>query len=154
MAKKNKLGLSKEVQIKNRQAYYNYTIEETWHAGIMLKGTEVKSVRMSKVTLGDAFCVFIGEELFIRNMHIAPYAMGTDNNHEAKRDRKLLLKRRELLKIQEELKNQGLTIVPTRLFVNERGLVKVQIGLAKGKKLFDKRQSIKEKDVKRDLDRY
>ncbi|GAA4844357.1 SsrA-binding protein SmpB [Algivirga pacifica] len=148
-----KLEIKKDIFIKNRRASFDYQFLEKFHAGIALKGSEVKSVRLQNVTLQDSYCLFIGKELYVRGMHISPYEMGGHANHEAKRDRKLLLKRKELNKLQESLKEQGLTIVVTHVMVNERGLIKVGIALAKGKKLYDKRQDIKTKDAKRDIAR-
>lgn len=151
--KKKKLDIKKSVSIRNRKASHEYLFLEKYTAGIALKGTEMKSIRMQKVNLQDAFCVFIGNELFVRGMHISPYEMGGFTNHEAKADRKLLLTKRELGKIQNALKDKGVTIVPTHLFINDRGWTKIGIAIAKGKKLYDKRQDIKEKDIKRDLSR-
>jgi SsrA-binding protein len=122
-------------------------------AGIQLQGTEIKSIRTGKVSLNEAYCTFKGNELFVINMHIAEYEYGTYNNHEAKRDRKLLLTARELKKISTKVKEKGFTIVPTFLFINGKGLAKIEVATAKGKKLFDKRETIKTKDVKRDMDR-
>lgn len=118
-----------------------------------LLGTEIKSIRESKVNINDSFCAFFGNELFIRNMHIAEYSFGSFYNHDAKRDRKLLMTKKELKKLKSVLEQKGHTIVPLRLFINDRGLAKVEIALAQGKKDFDKRESIKEKDTKREMDR-
>ncbi len=148
-----KIEILKHVEVKNRRASFEYSFLDTYNAGIILVGTEIKSIRQSKVNLTDAFCLFQGNELYIRGMNIAKYELGTDANHYPIRDRKLLLNKKELNKLINKLKDQGLTIVPTRLYLNEKGLAKVDIALAKGKKLFDKRESIKEKDVKRDFDR-
>lgn len=122
-------------------------------AGLQLQGTEIKSIRTGKVSLGESYCTFKGDELFVINMHIAEYKWGTYNNHEPKRDRKLLLTARELKKISTKVKEKGYTIIPTFLFINDKGLAKLEIATAKGKKLYDKRESIKTKDVQRDMDR-
>jgi len=129
--------------MNNRQAYFNYYIEDKYVAGIVLLGTEVKSVREGKVSFNDAFCLFDNGELWIRGLFIAEYKLGTINNHIAVHDRKLLLNKRELKKLQTALKEKGLTIVPLRVFINEKNLVKIEIGLAKGKKTHDKRETIK-----------
>jgi len=141
------------INIKNKIASFEYYLLEQYEAGIVLSGTEIKSVRESKVSLAEAFCAFVGFELFIRNMHIADYKFGTDANHEPKADRKLLLNRKELNKIFTKTKEKGLTIIPVRMFVNEKGLAKVVIAVAKGKKLYDKRESLKTKDMKRQVER-
>ena len=145
--------IQKTVEIKNKRASFEYFFIDTFEAGIMLVGTEIKSIRQSKVNFGDAFCVFLGNELWVRAMHISKYELGTDANHDPIRDRKLLLKKKELIKLNDKLKDQGLTIIPIKLYINEKGLAKLDIALAKGKKLFDKRDTIKEKDVKRDMER-
>lgn len=142
-----------KIKIKNKKASYQYHLIERLIAGIQLAGTEIKSIREGKVSLAESFCVFKGNELFVRDMHIAEYTMGTHYNHEPKRDRKLLLTQRELKKLQAKVQEKGLTIIPTLMFINERGLAKLEIALAKGKHLYDKRESIKQKDIKRDLDR-
>ena len=142
------------VNIQNRKARFEYELLEELIAGIQLTGTEIKSVRMGKVSLDQAYCIFHENELYIRGMNIAEYEMGNIYNHEPVRDRKLLLKRRELNKWQGKLKDAGLTIVPLRMFIQENGWAKVKIALVRGKKMHDKRDSIKERDVKRDLDRY
>lgn len=141
------------VNIKNRRASFDYNVVDTYTAGIVLTGTEIKSIRQSKASLVDTFCTFIGEELWVKNMHVAEYFYGSYNNHVARRDRKLLLEKKELRKLQQTVKNPGFTIVPIRLFINERGLAKLVIGLARGKHEYDKRQSIKERDDKREIDR-
>jgi SsrA-binding protein len=139
--------------IKNKKATFDYEIIETFSAGIALTGTEIKSIRESKVSLVDTYCYFIGKELWVKNMHIAEYFYGSYNNHNAKRERKLLLTKKELRKLAAETKNPGFTIVPTRLFINEKGLAKLVIALAKGKHQYDKRQSIKENEDKREMAR-
>jgi SsrA-binding protein len=141
------------VNIKNKKATFDYEIIETFSAGIVLTGTEIKSIRESKVSLVDTYCYFIGKELWVKIMHIAEYFYGSYNNHNAKRERKLLLTKKELRKLAAETKNPGFTIVPTRLFINEKGLAKLVIALAKGKHQYDKRQSIKENEDKREMAR-
>ncbi|HAH57851.1 MAG TPA: SsrA-binding protein [Bacteroidales bacterium] len=142
------------ITIKNKRAGFEYFLTEEFTAGIMLTGTEIKSIREGKVNLTDAFCVFIDDELFVRNMHISEYKFGTYANHEPKRDRKLLLNRRELRKIITKTREKGLTIVPTAMFINEKGLAKLNIAIAKGKKLYDKRETLKTKDVRREIERH
>lgn len=141
------------VNIKNKRATFDYEIVETFTAGIVLTGTEIKSIRMGKASLVDTFCFFARQELWVKNMHIAEYFYGSYNNHVARRDRKLLLSRKELKKLERATKETGFTIVPVRMFINEKGLAKVVIALAKGKKQYDKRQSLREKDDKREMDR-
>ena len=141
------------INIKNRKATFDYLVTETYTAGIVLTGTEIKSIRQSKASLVDTYCTFINEELWVKNMHVAEYFYGSYNNHTARRDRKLLLERKELRKLKQAVKNPGFTIVPMRLFINERGLAKLVIALARGKHEYDKRESIKERDDKREIDR-
>lgn len=141
------------INIKNKRATFDYELVETFVAGIVLTGTEIKSVRLGKASLVDTFCIFERNELWVRNMYIAEYFYGTYNNHNARRDRKLLLNRTELRKLIRLTKETGFTIVPTRLFINEKGLAKLVIAVAKGKKQYDKRQSLKEKEDKRAMDR-
>ncbi|HEV3413854.1 MAG TPA: SsrA-binding protein SmpB [Puia sp.] len=145
-------------EIKNRSAYHDYFIEDKYDAGMVLAGTEVKSIRDGKVNFVDSFCVFFQGELWVRNMHIAEYRFGTTNNHLAVHDRKLLLHKRELRKLESKLKEKGYTLVPLRIFFNEKGYAKLEIGLGKGKKNYDKRETIKqrdtEKEIKRHLNRY
>lgn len=141
------------VSIKNRKATFEYSILAEFSAGIQLTGTEIKSIRAGKANIGEAYCTMVKTELFVRNMHIEEYAQGNIYNHEPKRDRKLLLKRSEINKLQTKLKDKGLTVIPLHLFINEKGFAKLEIALAKGKKLFDKRESLKEKDIKRDMAR-
>lgn len=142
-----------QVNIKNKRASFDYEFIDTYTAGIVLTGTEIKSIRLGKASLVDTFCFFSRGELWVKNMHIAEYFYGSYNNHTARRDRKLLLNRKELLKLQRATKENGFTIVPTRLYINEKGLAKVVIALAKGKKQYDKREALKEKDDRRDMDR-
>ncbi|WP_298298428.1 SsrA-binding protein [Hydrotalea sp.] len=151
---KRKTDLIMAKEMNNRQAYFNYYIEDKLIAGIVLLGTEVKSIREGKVSFNDAFCIFDRGELWLRGIYIAEYRLGTHNNHLCVHDRKLLLKKRELKKWELKLKDKGYTIIPLRIFLNEKNLVKVEIGLAKGKKLHDKRDSIKQKDAERELKRY
>jgi SsrA-binding protein len=144
---------SKEINIKNKKASFEYHFIDTYIAGIQLTGTEIKSIRMGNVSLPESFCVFHNGELYIRGMHISRYEQGTHYNHEPVRDRKLLLQKKELRKLEGKSEEKGLTIIPIRLFINDKGLAKLEIALAKGKKLFDKREDIKERDVNRELQR-
>lgn len=141
------------INIKNKRASFDYEFIETYTAGIVLTGTEIKSIRAGKASLVDTFCIFEKNELWVRNMYIAEYFYGSYNNHAARRDRKLLLQKKELKKMQRLVKETGYTIVPTRIFLNERGLAKVNIAVARGKKQYDKRQSLREKDDRRTMDR-
>ena len=141
------------VDIKNKKASFEYFLIDEYVAGLVLTGTEIKSIRDGKANLTDAYCTFIGNELFVRQMHVSEYRFGSYLNHPAKRDRKLLLTRRELRKLQTRTKEKGYTIVPVLLFVDDRGYAKLKIALARGKKFFDKRQTIKDKDTKRDMQR-
>ena len=143
----------KGINIKNKKATFNYELIDKLVAGIVLKGTEIKSIRNGKANLNEAFCVIIDEELFIKGMHISPYEYGTHTNHEAKADRKLLLKKKEIAKWDTKTKEKGLTIVPLRLFVTDKGFAKVEIALAKGKKTHDKREALKQKDSNREIAR-
>jgi len=144
---------STTINIKNRKAEYEYFLLTKYTAGIVLTGTEIKSIRAGKANLTDAYCLFIENELWIRGLHVAEYLQGSYNNHEPKRDRKLLLTKRELKKLQSKLKDNGTTIIPTLLFINESGLAKIDIYLARGKKMYDKRDTIKEKDIRRAKER-
>ncbi|MBO3698485.1 SsrA-binding protein SmpB [Roseivirga sp. E12] len=150
---KDKQRFARTVNIKNRRASYEFEFLDKYVAGMQLMGTEIKSIRESLVNMQDAFCYFQGNELFVKQLHIAPYAQGTHYNHESDRERKLLMNKRELSKLREKSKEKGLSIIPTRLFITDRGFAKLEIILGKGKKLHDKRDSIKEKDLKRDLER-
>lgn len=141
------------INIKNKRATFDYELLETYTAGIVLTGTEIKSIRLGKVSLVDTYCFLEKGELWVRNMHIAEYFYGTYNNHMARRDRKLLLNRNELRKLTRATKETGFTIVPIRLFVSEKGLAKLVIAVAKGKKQYDRRQSLKEKEDERSMDR-
>jgi SsrA-binding protein len=141
------------LNIKNRRASFEYALLMELTAGIQLTGTEIKSVRAGKANITDAYCAFVKDELFVRNMHIDEYEQGNIYNHIPKRDRKLLLQRSELSKLKGKMKDKGLTIVPLQMFLSDSGFAKLDIALAKGKKLYDKRESMKDKDVKRDLAR-
>ncbi len=146
--------MQKPINIKNKRARFEYEILDKYVAGIVLTGTEIKSIRDSKASIAESFCEFNDSgELFVINMTIDEYKYGTHYNHKPKAERKLLLNRRELKKLEKEVKNSGLTIVPLRLFINEKGYAKLEIALARGKKLFDKRESIKKRDTNRHLDR-
>lgn len=152
MAEKKQGGAPRPT-IQNRRASFEYQLLDQFTAGIMLTGTEIKSIREGKVQLQDAFCAFVGQELFIVNMEIAIWGTGGYNNHVPKRPRKLLLQRRELRRLQEELKHQGLTLIPLRIFFSERNMAKLEFALAKGKKLYDKRDSIKARENDRAMRR-
>ncbi len=145
--------MQNKINIQNKKAVYNYTLIEKFTAGIKLTGTEIKSIRLGKASLVDAYCVFYNNELFIRGLNISEYAFGTHYNHEPKQDRKLLLNKRELRKLERKTTVKGLTIIATRLYINENGWAKVNIALAKGKQEFDKREDIKTKDLKREMER-
>ncbi|RYY28908.1 MAG: SsrA-binding protein [Chitinophagaceae bacterium] len=140
-------------EIKNRSAWHDYFIEDKYVAGLVLAGTEVKSLRDGKASFNDAFCFFHKNELWIKSLHIAEYAFGNLNNHIAVRERKLLLNKKELKKLEAKLKDKGYTIVPLRIFFNEKGLAKLEIGLGRGKKLYDKRETIKQRENDRELKR-
>lgn len=142
-----------DLYIKNKRAYFEYAILDKYTAGIKLLGTEIKSIREGKANLGDAFCTFIDNQLYVRNLHISEYSHGSFYNHEAKRDRVLLLTKKELKKLQTRGEEKGLTIVPLAMFISDRGFAKLEIGLAQGKKTFDKRESMKERDTKIEMDR-
>lgn len=141
------------LQIKNKKAFFEYEILERLDAGIQLVGTEIKSIRSGKANLTDSYCQFINGEMYVKNLHISEYELGTCNNHVAKRDRKLLLQKRELEKWGKKVKESGLTIVPLKLYLNAKGLAKLEIALCRGKKVYDKRESLKQKDAARDMDR-
>lgn len=142
-----------QIHIKNRRASFDYELLEKFTAGIVLYGTEIKSIRESKVSLADSYCLMDKGELWVKGMHIAEYKLGNFYNHSALRDRKLLLTRKELKKIERVVKESGLTIVPTSMFINDKGLAKLNISIARGKKNYDKRQSLKAKEDKRQIDR-
>lgn len=145
--------MSNQLNIKNKKASFDYLFLEKFIAGVQLTGTEIKSVREGKVSLADAYCVFFNNELYVRGMNVAEYSHGSFYNHDPRRDRKLLLNRKELNKLFRKSQEKGLTIVAIRLFINEKGLAKLEIALAKGKREFDKRETIKQKDAERELDR-
>jgi SsrA-binding protein len=142
------------MEIKNRSAYFEFFIDDKYIAGVMLTGTEVKSLRSGKASFNDSYCLFSDGELWIKSFHIAEYTFGTVNNHNPVQDRKLLLHKKELKKIQTKIKEKGYTLVPLRLFFNEKNFAKIEIGLAKGKKLHDKRETIKQRDTDREIKRY
>lgn len=142
-----------DINIKNRRARFDYEIIETYTAGIVLTGTEIKSIRQGKASLADTYCYVTNGEVWVKNMYIAEYFYGTYNNHTERRERKLLLNRKEIRKLEKTGKEAGFTIVPLRLFINERGLAKLVIGVGRGKKEYDKRQSIKEREDKRNMAR-
>ncbi len=144
---------AKDINIKNRRANFDYAITDTFTAGIVLTGTEIKSIRQGKASLVDTFCFVNNGEVWVKNMYIAEYFYGTYNNHAERRDRKLLLNKKEIAKLEKSGKEAGFTIVPLRLFINERGLAKLVIGIGRGKKEYDKRQSIKEREDKRSMAR-
>ncbi|PLX03504.1 MAG: SsrA-binding protein [Marinilabiliales bacterium] len=145
--------MDNNIKIRNKRVSFEFFLIEKFTAGIVLTGTEIKSIRHGKASLADSYCYFDGGELFVRNMHIAEYNYGTYNNHLAKRDRKLLLNKRELKKLFRQVKEKSMTIVPVLLFINGKGLAKLEISLAKGKHYYDKRDTLKEKDAKRDIER-
>lgn len=144
----------KDINIKNRRATFDYEIVETFTAGIVLTGTEIKSLRMGKASLVDTFCYVDRGEVWVKNMYIAEYFYGTYNNHSARRDRKLLLQRKEIRRLEKDGKEAGFTIVPLKLFINGKGLAKLVIGLARGKKEYDKRQGIREREDRRNMARF
>jgi SsrA-binding protein len=141
------------ISVKNRRAFFDYELTDFFVAGIQLFGTEIKAIREGKAGLSDSYCIFINNELWVKNMHIAEYSFGTFANHEARRERKLLLTKKELAKLVRSTKETGFTIIPTKLFINEKGLAKLEIAVARGKKSYDKRQTLKEKEDKRLMDR-
>ena len=145
--------MANNLNIKNRRATFDYEIIETFTAGMVLTGTEIKSVRLSKASLSDTYCIVENNELWLKNMYIAEYSFGSYNNHQTNRDRKLLLNRKEITKIAKAASQPGFSVIPLRLFLNERGLAKLVISIARGKKQFDKRQSIKEREDKRNMSR-
>ena len=147
------MKVDNKINIKNKRASFDYELLETFVTGIVLTGTEIKSIRLGKASLVDTYCVMNRGELWVKNMNVAEYFYGTYNNHETRRERKLLLTKKELQKIDRFSKDSGFTIIPTKLFINEKGLAKLVVAIAKGKKSYDKRQSLKEKDDKREMDR-
>ncbi len=145
--------MQKAADIRNKRARFDYEILETYTAGIVLTGTEIKSIRLGKANITEGFCEFNDHELFVINTYVEEYAFGNQFNHKARSERKLLLNKRELKSLHKNVQVKGLTIIPLRLFTNENGLAKLEIGLCRGKKTYDKRESLKEQDTKRDLDR-
>ena len=141
-------------ELKNRSAYHDYFIDDKYVAGMVLQGTEVKSIRAGKVSFQDAYCLVHKGEIWVKSLHISVYSHGNLNNHEPVRDRKLLLQKREIRKIESKLKEKGYTLVPLRIYMNEKALVKIDIGLARGKKLHDKRETLRKKDAEREMKRF
>lgn len=144
---------SSDINIRNRQATFQYELLDKFIAGIALRGTEIKSIREGKVNLQDGYCYFSNGEIFAKGINITPYSQGTHYNHEAARERKLLMKKSELSKLESKVEEKGLALIPLRIFINDRGLAKLEIALARGKKTHDKREGIKERDIKRELSR-
>jgi len=142
------------MEIKNRSAYFEYFIDNKYDAGMVLQGTEVKSLRDGKASFNDSYCLIHKGEVWVKNLHIAEYTHGSGNNHDPMRERKLLLQKREIKKIESKLKEKVYTLIPLLIFLNEKNLVKIEIGLGKGKKMYDKRESIKQRDVQREMKRY
>ncbi len=141
------------MHLSNKKAYYEYFFESTYTAGLVLSGTEIKSLRLGKASFNDSYCVFFKGELFVKSLHISEYAFGTYTNHAPLQERKLLLNKRELRKLEEKSKEKGYSIIPLKIFINEKGLAKMEIGLGKGKKIYDKRNTIKERENDRDIKR-
>lgn len=150
---KGKGRFSNSVQIKNRKATFQYELIEKFEAGMVLKGTEIKSIREGKASVQEAYCFLKDHQVYVKGMNISPYANASFESHDMTRERKLLLKKREISKLRERTEEKGLTIVPVRLYINNRGFAKLEIALAKGKKIFDKREDIKKKDQKKELER-
>lgn len=148
------MKLAANILIKNKRASFDYELMDFFTAGVVLTGTEIKSIRAGKASLTDSYCLMIKDELWAKGIQISEYFFGTYNNHNPRRDRKLLLTKKELRKLTRLTKETGFTIVPTKLFINEKGLAKLEVAVAKGKKEYDKRQTIKEKDDKREMDRF
>ena len=142
------------MEIKNRSAFHEYFFDNKYVAGVVLTGTEVKSLRAGKASFNDSYCIIHKGEIWLKSLHIAEYSHGTVNNHDPIRDRKLLLQKREINKIEGKLKEKGYTLIPLRIFFNEKNLIKVEIGLGKGKKLHDKRETLKKRDIEREMKRY
>ncbi|OAV71317.1 SsrA-binding protein [Bacteroidales bacterium Barb6] len=145
--------ISNNIQIKNKRATFDYELLETYTTGMVLTGTEIKSIRLGKASLVDTYCIAEKGEIWVKDMYVAEYFYGTYNNHVARRDRKLLLSKKEIRKIESAARNSGFTVIPVRLFINDRGLAKLVIAVAKGKREYDKRESIRERDDKREMDR-
>ena len=146
-------SMKNDIQIKNKRAYFDYNVIEKYDAGLALLGTEIKAIRQGKANMTDAFCMFIGNVLYVRNLHISEYSHSSFHHHDIKRDRILLLHKKELKKLKFRSEEKGYTIVPLRIFTNDRGYAKIEIALAQGKKEFDKRDSIKDRESKREMDR-
>ena len=145
--------MNNDLTFRNRKAYFEFHILEEYIAGIILLGTEIKSIREGKANINDAFCAFLSDGLYVRNMHIAEYSHGSFYNHESKRDRILLLTKKELTKLRTKVEEKGLTIIPLKIFISKRGFAKLEIGLAQGKKTYDKRETMKDRDAKVEMDR-
>ena len=141
-------------EIRNRQAYYDYFIDDKYDAGMVLTGTEVKSLRAGRASFNDSYCYFHRGEMWIKSLHIAEYSHGTSANHDPLRERKLLLNKKELRKIESKIKEKGVTVVPLRIFFSDKGLAKIELGLGKGKKLYDKRETIKQRDNQREMKKF
>ena len=141
------------MELSNRKAYYDYYFETKYIAGMVLTGTEIKSIRAGKVSFNDSYCIFTKGELYVKSLHIAEYNFGNINNHEPMQERKLLLQKRELRKLENKIKEKGFTIIPLKIFISEKGFAKMEIGLGKGKKIFDKRETIKARETNRDVKR-
>jgi SsrA-binding protein len=141
-------------EIRNRQAYYDYFIDDKYDAGMVLTGTEVKSLRAGRASFNDSYCYFHRGELWIKSLHIAEYSHGTSSNHDPLRERKLLLNKKELRKIESKIKEKGIAVVPLRIFFSEKGIAKIELGLGKGKKLYDKRETIKQRDNQREMKKF
>lgn len=141
-------------EIRNRQAYYDYFIDDKYDAGMVLTGTEVKSLRAGRASFNDSYCYFHRGEMWIKSLHIAEYSHGTSSNHDPLRERKLLLNKKELRKIESKIKEKGVTVVPLRIFFSDKGIAKIELGLGKGKKLYDKRETIKQRDNQREMKKF
>jgi len=141
------------MELSNRKAYYEYHFEDKYIAGMVLSGTEIKSIRAGKVSFNDSYCIFDKAELYVKSLHIAEYNFGNINNHIPMQERKLLLRKRELKKLENKIKEKGYTIIPLKIFITEKGFAKIEIGLGKGKKIFDKRETIKSRETERDVKR-
>jgi SsrA-binding protein len=142
------------MELRNRNAYHEYFIEDKYSAGMVLTGTEVKSLREGKVSFNDSYCFLHKGELWVKSLHIAEYSHGTSSNHDPLQDRKLLLQKRELRKLEGKIKEKGFTVVPLRIYFNEKGFAKMEVGLGKGKKLYDKRETIRQRDTEREMKRH
>ena len=141
------------MELSNRKAYYEYQIEGKYIAGMVLSGTEIKSIRAGKVSFNDSYCIFDKGELYVKSLHIAEYSFGTIHNHQPMQERKLLMQKKELRKLENKIKEKGYTIIPLKIFISEKGFAKIEIGLGKGKKIFDKRETIKARETDRDVKR-